>query len=116
MKYDIMYEDSDTVSVGYVTRTEPAAGTVLSAGDTVVLYVSKGQTLQYVQVPDCVNKTAAAAAVLMEESGLKVGNVTYEHSASVAKGNVISQTRTPFSEIVKGSRVDFVVSLGSAEE
>ncbi len=116
LKYDIMYEDSDTVSVGYVTRTEPAQGTVLSAGDTVVLYVSKGQTLQYVQVPNCVNKTAAAAAVLMEESGLKVGNVTYEHSASVAKGNVISQTRTPFSEIVKGSRVDFVVSLGSEEE
>ncbi len=116
LKCNVIQEESDTVLEGYVIRTDPVAGTVLNAGDTVVLYVSKGQSLQYVQVPACENQTAAWAAVELEGSGLKLGDVTYAYSDTVAAGKIISQSRTAYTEVIKGTRIDFVVSKGPENE
>lgn len=112
LKCTVVNEDSETVPEGYIIRTNPAAGVTVTAGNTITLYVSKGQSLQFTHIPDCVNKTAASAAILLKDAGLKAGNITYEYSESVKEGVVISQSGIALSEVVKGTKVDLVISLG----
>ena len=45
-------EFNDEVANGYVLRTEPVAGTELTAGDTVTLTVSKGPEIILVEIPN----------------------------------------------------------------
>jgi serine/threonine-protein kinase len=68
-------EFSDSVAEGKVTRTSPAAGQKAARGDTVTIFVSKGQDL--VTVPD-VSKysTLDQAEAALEAAGLELGEVS----------------------------------------
>jgi beta-lactam-binding protein with PASTA domain/tRNA A-37 threonylcarbamoyl transferase component Bud32 len=68
-------EFSDTVAEGKVTRTTPAAGAQVQRGDTVTIYVSKGQDL--VTVPD-VSKydDLDEAEAALKAAGLELGEVS----------------------------------------
>jgi serine/threonine-protein kinase len=107
-------EFNDTIQLGYVIKTDPAAGTELIAGDSVTIYVSKGQDIKYVSVPDFAGMTEEKAMATLTSNDLALGNVTYESSDTVEKGRVISQSRAAYSEVPEGStKIDFVVSSGS---
>lgn len=108
------HEFNDTVQLGYVIKTEPAAGTELVAGDTVTLFVSKGPDIKYISVPDFTGMTEEKAMSVLTSNDLILGQVTYEPSDTVEKGRIISQSRTPYSEVPSHStKIDFVVSSGS---
>jgi probable HAF family extracellular repeat protein len=65
-----------------------------------------------VLVPDVTGLTQANAESSITGAGLTVGTVTQSYHATVPAGNVISQTPTAGTQVVSGSSVDLVISLG----
>lgn len=104
----------DTVLVDYVINTEPPAGTVIkSTVDTVItVYVSQGQQIEYVMVPNFISMSESKAMEELINSQITLGKVTYRQSQKAA-GTVLEQSLTPSSNVVKGiTSIDFVVSGG----
>ena len=109
-------EANDNIPYGYVIRTEPAEGTVLTPGAAVTLIYSTGAEYERVPMPDFVGKTTQEAMNLLIENDLDYGAVTYEPSDKYEKGIVISQSIQPNTEVAAGvTKVDFVVSSGKTE-
>lgn len=106
---------SDTVEPGHVITTEPAAGTALSEGDTVTLFISQepSDESDYVQLWDlyCYTKERAAEALSMLD--LKA-EYQYEASSEVGEGLVISQSVAANERVARGSVVTLVISTGPA--
>ena len=73
-------EFNDEVESGYVLRTDPAAGTELTAGDTVTLTVSKGPEVVLVDMPDLMGCSESEALTRLEAAGLNWEPVTYEEN------------------------------------
>ena len=67
-----------------------------------------------VQVPDVQDLPQAQAENAITAAGLAVGTVTFQNSASVASGNVISQTPGAGAWAAPATAVDLVISLGPA--
>lgn len=105
---------SDTVAAGYVISTNPEAGAMLRAGDTVTLYVSQGSQadVQYVTVPDCYYCDEDISTQRCELYGLGTPVFTYEPSNQVNKGFVIRQEPEAGTEVPAGTVVTLVVSTG----
>ncbi len=105
-------EEDEYINEGYVIRTDPKPGETLKVGDSVTLYVSSGQNIEYVETPDFYKCDEGAVMKMLGWSKLELGNVTYEHSNEVNKGCVISQSHSVRAQIPVGTRIDFVMSLG----
>jgi len=106
---------SDTVEVGYVLYTEPAARSEAAYGSTLVIYYSAGAKIQKVNVPVLTGLTPKNAYKKMN-GNFRVGDVTYEHSDTVAEGLIISQSIPSGTQAVKGTTIHFVISLGPVPE
>ena len=104
--------NSTTVPVGSVISQTPAAGTSAAAGSGVDLAVSFGPAP--VTVPNVVGMAQAKAEASITGAGLIVGSVATATSATVAPGNVISQTPIGGASAAAGSAVQLTVSLGVA--
>lgn len=89
---DYTYEDtySDDTESGEVAATDPAAGTELAAGDSILLTVSIGP--RFVEVPDVVGDTEPQARTLLREAGFTEVKVVQEHSPEHNPGTVLSTT------------------------
>lgn len=103
-------EFNDEVPNGYVLRTEPAAGTTLTDGDTVTLTVSKGPEIILVEMPDLMGRSESEALTLLEAAGLNWEPVTYQEYDGLP-GQVIYQSVDALTEVEKGSIVSFTVSV-----
>lgn len=103
-------EYSDSVPEGQVIQQSPVAGTVVSAGSSVVLIVSKGPEL--VTVPDVVGFTRSAAESVIKEFGLGIGVVNEEYNDNVPAGKVIRQNPKSGENVVFGSTVALTISKG----
>ena len=112
---DIVTESHDYITEGCVIRTEPAAGTELRGGEHVTLYVSSGQDVKYIDMPDFRGCDESTVMKMLKANELKLGDVKYEHSDTVAKGRVIDQSRAIKAKTPVGTTVDFVMSLGPEE-
>ena len=108
-------EYSDTIPMGYIIRTVPESGSMVTSGDSVTLVVSKGPQIRYVTVPDFRDLTEQKALNVLIANSLTFGTISYEYSEEIPKGKIISQSRLAMTEIPENSAIDFVVSLGSAE-
>ena len=106
-------EFNDDVPNGYVLRTEPAAGTEMTAGDTVTLTVSKGPEIVLVEMPDLMGRSENEALTLLEAAGLNWEPVTYEEYDGTP-GQVIFQSVDAHTEVEKGTTVSFTVSIEPA--
>ena len=92
-------EFSDTVSVGKVIRTDPAAGAPLTEGQTVRVYYSKGPLIRTEEMPNVVGQSYDTAYNLLINRGFT--NVTYERKESKEpKDEVIAQS------VAKGEMTD----------
>ena len=107
------YEYDEAVATGLVIRQDPANGTTLNKGDTVTIYISQGT--EKAKVPNVLGKTEAEAKSALEAAGFTVGTVTQENSATVAAGNVISQSVAGDGYAEKGSAINLVVSSGNVQ-
>ena len=93
-------------------RTDPAGGSSLDEGTTVKLYVSIGPAPTFVMVDSYRGLTEEEAKRAIEESGLRVGNVTRREDSTVPEGVVISQSLTAGTTANKDTAVDLVISSG----
>ena len=114
LKVTVVPENHDTMMEGYVFRTEPEAGTVVTPGDEVTIYYSIGQAIKYTSVPDFYKMTEKEAMNTLVSAELSLGNVTYAYSGTVPAGRIISQSRLAYTEVPsQTTKIDFVVSLGA---
>ena len=104
-------ENSDTVPVDNVIRTEPKIGTVLDKGAQVRLIVSRGQ--QTVTVPNLVGMSLKKARRQLSDLGLK-STVSEQFDPTAPAGEVIQQNQGQGSIVVAGSTIGLVVSKGPA--
>ena len=111
--YTVKFEDvySDTVAKGLACGTYPTAGTKLSSGSEVTVYVSLGPDIVLVTVPDFSGQSESAVAAELKDYGFRVGKVTYKASHLPA-GTVISQSAKAYDTIPQNTAIDFVVSGG----
>lgn len=112
MVVNIVEDYNDTVIYGHIIRTDPAANTEIAVGSTITLYVSLGQKITEVTVPNFIGKTEAEAKATLIEYNLSFGDVTYSPSDK-PKGTVIEQSETVYSQIPEKTAIYFVVSSGS---
>lgn len=115
LKCTIIEKEDSSVKAGYVISQSPSAGTKVTAGYNVTLYVSKGASEnEQVAVPKLTGHTKAQAESLLEEKGLKLGSVTEEEN-SAQQGTVIAQNPSVNTGVIKGSSVNITVSKGEKE-
>lgn len=106
----VTQQSSTSVAAGSVISQSVAAGQLLPSGSAVDLVVSSGPPL--VAVPTVTGLTQAAATSAITGASLVAGTVTQATSATVAAGNVISQTPSAGTQAAVGSAVHLVVSSG----
>ncbi len=106
-------EFNDEVPSGAVLRTEPMAGTELTAGDTVTLTVSKGPEIVLVDMPDLLGRSETEALTLLEAAGLTWEPVVYEEYDGIP-GQVIFQSVEPNTQVDKTTVISFTVSIEPA--
>jgi serine/threonine protein kinase len=104
---------SSTVGSGVVIRATPRAGTVLTKGDSVSLWISTGTP--QATVPSLAGLAQDAAQQAITQAGLKVGDVTTDHSKDVPEGSVISASQKSGAGVDAGTTVDLVVSDGKVQ-
>lgn len=103
-------EFSDTVPAGVSTRSDPAAGTRLDRGTTVIVYLSQGPRL--FDAPALAGRTRDEALRLLADAGLSAGAITEAYDAKAAAGRVMSQSVSAGTGLRRGGAVDFVLSRG----
>ena len=108
------YEEvhNNTVDIGTIITTDPAAGTAIARTAEVRIFVSSGPVPANVQVPDLIRANRATAERRLENLGLEVGQVTEGYSATVGAGFVISQSIAAETMVGAGTAINFVVSRG----
>jgi serine/threonine-protein kinase len=103
--------NSDSVEEELVIHSEPSAGTTVTNGSDVTLFVSAGPKLA--KVPVLVGSQRRLAVQQIRGRGLSP-SVSEEESSSPA-GEVISQSPSAGSEVEAGSSVSVVVSAGKQQ-
>lgn len=102
-----------TVPVGKVISSAPVAGTQVALGSSVNLIISLGpEPPATAPVPNVVGLTQSSAESTIHNAGFSVGTVTTSYHATVPVGKVISSSPVAGTQVLLGSNVDFVVSLG----
>ena len=102
-----------TVASGAVIRTDPAAGTQVAAGSTVILYISRPQVSTTTKVPSLTGMSVNDARTLLVQNHLGLGSQSEEYSDQPA-GTVLSQSPAAGATAKLNSRVNVVVSAGAA--
>jgi beta-lactam-binding protein with PASTA domain/predicted Ser/Thr protein kinase len=101
---------SARVVKGTIIGTEPAIGSRVSKGSTVLLIVSAGPHM--IQVPQVTGSTLATAQAALRHAGLIPGKVVEETSTTIQSGIVISTTPTSGVSWPESRPVSLVVSTG----
>ncbi len=103
---------SDKQQAGYITETIPPKDSVITPGQSVTVYVSKGPRPRDVKVSDYEGLKDTVALKKIEGDGLTVGRIIREESTTYAAGLVIRQSITPGTDIASDTKIDLVVSSG----
>ena len=102
-----------SVASGAVIRTDPAAGTQVAAGSTVIIYISRPQVATTTKVPSLTGMSVDDARTLLVQNHLGLGSQSEEYSDQPA-GTVLSQNPAAGTTAKLNSRVNVVVSAGTA--
>ncbi|MGH2955275.1 MAG: Stk1 family PASTA domain-containing Ser/Thr kinase [Solirubrobacterales bacterium] len=100
---------SRDVAPGRVIRSDPAAGEEAECQSTVTLFASRGPNL--VTLPDVIGLQQASAVAQLERLGFIVDVDTQD--ADEPAGQVIDESPSPGSELLRGRTVTITVSTGA---
>ncbi len=110
-------EYSDEYEEGVVIKVSPAGGTKLQKGDTVTVYESLGEEIEYILVPDLRGKTIEEAEEYLEnaEIVLIIDEITYEYGDGTiyVKDQIMAQDIDINTSVEKGSKINVTVCLGN---
>ncbi len=112
--YLVVEEHSDEIDKSLVIRTEPEAGTSVTADDTVTIFVSKGPELKEVPVPYVVGMQESVAIQTLLDAGLVVGDIVPVESIYPV-GEVVFQEIPADALVMEGTPVNIQVSKGSGQ-
>ena len=102
----------ESVAAGSIIRTDPAAGSQVAVGSTVVVYVSRPQVSTTAKVPSLVGlSNVNDARTLLVQNKLGLGSTTEQYSDKPA-GTIIGQDPAAGSTVKANSRVSVTVSAG----
>ena len=110
--YVLVEEFSDEIEKNMVIRTEPAAGTSVTAETTVTIFVSKGREPKEIAMPNLLGKTEADATAALLKVGLVVGEITPIES-TYPVGQVVFQEIPAKSMVLEGTVINLQISKGS---
>ena len=104
---DVAVETEDTKSVpnGNIIRTDPEAGTIITSGSLVTIYVAIDQELR-------TNIETAKKAITA--AGMRVGALTYKESHE-PEGTIIGQSPEGGKEAAIGTSITLIISEGPPE-
>ena len=109
-----MEEFDEVIEKGKVCRTDPAVGSVLTEGQTVYIYISKGSLIETAEMPYLVGLDYATAKKTLEELGFD--NITYERKDSKEdKDEVIEQPYKKGEKVDITSKIVLTISKGNKE-
>jgi len=112
-----MEEFNDDIEKGKVARTDPEAGTVLTEGQTVYIYISKGPIIETAEMPKLVGLDYATAKKTLEDLGFDGSNISFERKDSKAdKDEVIEQPYERGEKVDITSKIVLVISKGNKDE
>lgn len=106
--------DDDT-AVGYVVKTDPAAGSTVSTGTTVTIYVSSGPSTESAVIPNIVGYQYSTAKEELENAGFVV-TVEYDDESDKDENTVLSVSPNEGEKAKKGSVVTVTVSSGKGAQ
>ena len=107
-------EYSDTVPAGQIMTQEPAADTVLKAGETIRLVVSKGP--QKVEMPTIIGFTQAAAVEVLQSRGLLASCFMVVNDGSYAAGCVVSASEPAGAQVDVGTVITVYIAADPSVE
>lgn len=106
--------DDDT-AVGYVVKTDPAAGSTVSTGTAVTIYVSSGPSTESAVIPNIVGYQYSAAKEELEAAGFVV-TTEYDDESDKDENTVLSVSPNEGEKAKKGSVVTVTVSSGKGAQ
>lgn len=106
--------DDDT-AVGYVVKTDPAAGSTVSTGTAVTIYVSSGPSTESAVIPNIVGYQYSAAKEELEAAGFVV-TAEYDDESDKDENTVLSVSPKEGEKAKKGSVVTVTVSSGKGAQ
>lgn len=104
----------DNIDAGKVVRTNPAANEAAKKGSTVTIFISKGEKVKKVKVPDFTRMTEEAANRLAEQLGL-ILKIVQEENDTVDKGYVFWQSVKDGTEVDAKEVITIKVSKGHTD-
>ena len=104
---------SEDVAAGHVISTDPTAGTMLSVGDTITVYISTGP--QTAAVPEIDRMSLEDYTKAIEDLGLSVGLVTTVDDPVEKKDRVLAVVPEPGTKLESGSSVEIRVASGQVD-
>ncbi len=106
----LMVLDNQTAE-GYVKQTYPLAGSKITIGSTVKIYVSKKAGEAKIEIPNLVGLTLSEAQAKISEAGLNYNGYEYMES-SVAKDKIVAQNPLRGAKVNRGTNVSVILSEG----
>ena len=106
--------DDDT-AVGYVVKTDPAAGSTVSTGTTVTIYVSSGPSTESAVIPNIVGYQYSTAKEQLEAAGFVV-TAEYDDESDKDENTVLSVSPNEGEKAKTGSVVTVTVSSGKGAQ
>ena len=107
-------EYSDTVPAGQIMTQEPAADTVLKAGETIRLVVSKGP--QKVEMPTIIGFSQDAAVQTLQSRGLLASCFMVVNDGSYAAGCVVSASEPAGAQVDVGTVITVYIAADPSVE
>ena len=109
-----MEEFSEIVEKGKVARTDPVGGTVLTEGQTVYIYISKGPLIETAEMPYVVGLDYATAKKTLEELGFDDVDFVRKESKE-PKDEVIEQPYPKGEKVDITSKITLTISKGGKD-
>ncbi len=101
-------EYSDTTPAGQIIQQEPSADTVLKAGETIRLVVSKGP--QMAEMPNIIGFTQDSAVKELEARGLVASCFMVVNDGSYASGCVVRTSEEPGTKVEVGTVITVYIA------
>ena len=102
----------DSMPSGSVVKTVPVAGSEVTSGEVVTLYVSMGKKETLVTVPSLSGIKPDDAAVLLNQMKLKLGKITYnpKYEDDSYLGLIVEQEQKADVQVPEGTAINVTVA------
>ena len=106
----LMYEYSNEMKNGHISFQIPKPGHIVKSGANISLGVSRGNPPDYYTVPDLIGQSIKAGKDLLNQSGLRLGNIEYEYQPDLLENTIIDQNFTAGLRVTFPASIDLILT------